>query len=113
MGNVSIECMVIIPSPNPSPNPNPNQRSICHVLTLMDWRFKDLIRFKAWIKIYIRVLRKWNYYRMYKSAILELQFLYMIKGNHRRVTKVCNGGNVIFYVFLDAIILKRGLSLVG
>ena len=35
----------------PSPSPNPNQRYICHVLTLMDWRFKDLIRFRARIKI--------------------------------------------------------------
>ena len=50
------------PNPSPNPNPNPNQRSICHVWTLKDWRFKDLIRFRAWITIYICVLRTWNYY---------------------------------------------------
>ena len=38
-------------NPSPNPSPNPNQRFICHVLTLMGSRFKDLIRFKAWIKI--------------------------------------------------------------
>ena len=50
------------PSLNPNPNPNPNQRSICHALTLMDWKFKGLIRFRAWIKIHIPVL---NYYQIF------------------------------------------------
>ena len=57
------------------PKQQANQRSICHVLTLMDRRFKDLIRLRAWIKIYIRVLRTWNYYPNFKVVI-------MVRVNH-------------------------------
>ena len=56
-------------NPSPNPNPNPYQSFIRHVLTLMDWRFKDLITFRAWIKIKFRVLRTRNYYQRIPTLV--------------------------------------------